>query len=237
MQHLLLTLTLGPILLFQGRQVRRRMPVLAEPPGERKGIQGKGPGLLLLITGDSAAAGVGASHQDEALLGQLVAVLKSSFRVEWTLQAKTGATTLSTLRDLRQLGEQRFDVVVTSLGVNDVTSGIRRSSWRRQQAQLRTLIQDRFDARLTIVSGLPPMHAFPALPQPLRWYLGRRAMHLDRDLKKDVAEDATTEFSTLRFSDDIRLMSADGFHPGPRGYAEWARRLGESILGSPALRS
>jgi hypothetical protein len=35
-----------------------------------------------------------------------------------------------------------------------------------------------------VLSGLPPMHRFPALPQPLRWYVGSRA----RDFNRVLAE-------------------------------------------------
>ncbi|RMD81354.1 MAG: SGNH/GDSL hydrolase family protein, partial [Candidatus Dadabacteria bacterium] len=62
----LATITLGPLLLWQGWRVRLNVPRLPEAPGPRQGRAGKGPLLRLLIVGDSAAAGVGAAHQDEA---------------------------------------------------------------------------------------------------------------------------------------------------------------------------
>lgn len=101
MLHQLLTLTLGPLLLLQGRRVRKTIPLLPEPPGERCGVQGRGPLLRLLLLGDSAAAGVGAGHQDAALVGNLVRELSESFGVDWVLQAQTGATTRSTSQSLR----------------------------------------------------------------------------------------------------------------------------------------
>ena len=79
MRHALATVLLGPLLLLQGRHVRRVTPTLPEPPGDRRGITGTGPELRLLILGDSAPADVGASHQSEALLGQLVSALAHEF--------------------------------------------------------------------------------------------------------------------------------------------------------------
>ncbi len=79
MKHLAATIALGPLLLLQGRHVRRVTPVLPEPPGPRQGRSGAGPALRLLILGDSAAAGVGASTQGEALSGQLVQTLARRF--------------------------------------------------------------------------------------------------------------------------------------------------------------
>ncbi|MEM1270634.1 MAG: SGNH/GDSL hydrolase family protein, partial [Bacteroidota bacterium] len=66
MRHLLSTLLLGPVLVYQGQQVKKRVLRLPEPPGDRAGVIGEGPALSVLIVGDSSGAGVGASHQDEA---------------------------------------------------------------------------------------------------------------------------------------------------------------------------
>ena len=68
-------LALSPLLLAQGVYVRRVTPRLPEAPGSRSGVAGGGPSLKLLILGDSAAAGVGAASQDEALAGQLAVAL------------------------------------------------------------------------------------------------------------------------------------------------------------------
>ena len=63
----------------------------------------------------------------------------------------------------RPLAPARFDAALTSLGVNDVTSGATRRAWRRRQEQLQKLLRERFGVRHVIVSGLPPVHRFPAL--------------------------------------------------------------------------
>ena len=46
--------------------------------------------MKLLVLGDSAAAGVGADRQADALTGQIVKNLAGRFLVEWTLFARTG---------------------------------------------------------------------------------------------------------------------------------------------------
>ena len=177
----------------------------------------------------SRLAGVGASSQDEALLGQLIANLATDFAVTWNLQATSGHTTTATLERLEQLPQQHFDVAVTSLGVNDSISMVSLGSWRKRQARLRELLRTRFSVDTLIVSGLPPVHGFPALPQPLRWHIGARATQFDRALARDVGSEPDTHFIDLRFSEDMALMASDGFHPGPAIYAEWARRVAAAI--------
>lgn len=229
MMFYLRTAVLAPLLVAQGRLTRRRVPVLPEPPGDREGTTGQGPGLRLLIIGDSAAAGVGAGHQDEALLGRLLADLRTDHTVTWSLHATSGHTTSQTLDRLDRLPQRTFDVAVTSLGVNDTISMVSIRNWRQRQARLRQMLRDKFSVSSLIISGLPPMHRFPALPQPLRWHVGRRAMQLHRSLEKDIAGEPDCRFIDLRLSGDMALMASDGFHPGPPIYAEWARQVGEAI--------
>lgn len=227
MRHQIATFALAPLLYLQGRHTRRVTPVLPEPAGDRVGTAGAGEALQLLVTGDSAAAGVGAVHQQEALLGGLATLLSQHFNLSWELQATTGATTRSTLARLQRLEVRRYDLVVTSLGVNDVTGNLGLRNWLDAQRRLRELLRSKFETRLMIISGLPPMREFPALPQPLRWYLGTRADDFDRALRQDLDRETDAEFLSLRFGLDPNAIATDGFHPGPPVYAEWARRVSE----------
>lgn len=224
MSHRLAALALAPLLLAQGRLVRRRILRLPEPEGERSGMAGEGSRLRLLVAGDSAAAGVGVSRQADALSGRLVQALAPTFRVEWRLEAKTGASTAGTIRWLSKLGGGPFDVLVTSLGVNDVTGGVRVRDWLVQQAELRELVRERLGVKLLIISSLPPVGGFPALPQPLRWILGRRARDFSAALRESLEEEADAHLLDLDFTLDPSLMAEDGFHPGPVIYRGWAER-------------
>lgn len=230
MVHIVSTLLLGPLLVYQGRRVRQQVPILPEPSGDRLGTTGSGPALSLLVTGDSAAAGVGAQSQQQALLGQIVEGLADRFTVRWKLHAATGATTASTIARLRDLAPTTFDVIVTSLGVNDVTAMVRRAKWLDQQKLLRQEMIELFRPKLILLSGFPPVHSFPALPQPLRWYLGRRSTEFDRLLAREVAQESQIRHLPLSFAHGEELMASDGFHPGPPAYALWGQHVAETIL-------
>ena len=229
MRHTLATIGLGPLLLLQGRHVRRVTPRLPEAAGERQGEIGQGPPLRLLIAGDSAAAGVGAELQAQALSGQLAQLLAKDFRVSWTLVATTGHTTAQALQQLRELPPATYDVVVTSLGVNDLTGRTSAGLWLQQQAQLVSLLREQFQAKHILLSALPPMHVFPALPQPLRWYMGAQAQRYNRGLQTWARQHADCEFLAADFPTNLELMASDGFHPGPGAYAVWAEKLAASI--------
>jgi lysophospholipase L1-like esterase len=222
-------LALAPVLIAQGMALRRHALRLPEAAGPRRGEAGDGPPLRLLIVGDSSAAGVGARDQRAALAGRLAAELGTTHRVTWRLTARTGATTADTLARLSTTQPEPFDIAVTALGVNDVTRSVPLARWCAHQVALRILLTERFGVSHVIASGLPPMGDFPALPQPLRWVAGASARHLDRGLARAAAHDP--RWSHARFAVTLTpdLMAEDGFHPGPAGYALWARMLAPSI--------
>ncbi|MGH8351972.1 MAG: GDSL-type esterase/lipase family protein [Pseudomonas sp.] len=145
-------LALGPLLLMQGLYTRWVTPKLPEAQGERLGISGQGAALRLLILGDSAAAGVGAASQDEALAGRLVSRLAADFRVSWKLLAESGLDSREVLQMLERGSAERFDVAVVSVGVNDVTSGIRATEWLAQQARLIDLLCWKFGVSQVVLS-------------------------------------------------------------------------------------
>lgn len=204
--------------------------MLPEAAGPRMGEQGKGELISLLILGDSAAAGVGVSHQQQALSGHLVDALSDRFRVKWQLLAKTGNKTLDTLSQLdMQESIGQFDVVITSLGVNDITGGKTKGQWLNEQAKLHQYCLDRLSCKLLIVSGIPPMRKFPLIPQPLRWILGQRALSFDRYQKARADKASQCAYLSLELNMDSDSIAKDGFHPSEKAYKEWALKLEQCI--------
>ncbi|GMH35828.1 hypothetical protein BSKO_03696 [Bryopsis sp. KO-2023] len=230
MNHLLATIGLAPILLAQGSYVVSTIQKLPEPPGEREGVAGEGKPLRLLVLGDSSAAGVGAPTLDESLLGRVVAGLEATYRVEYKLIARTGARTRGTLGHLNKRPEEAFDVVVVALGVNDVAAGRSVSAWSNDLGELVELLRAKFSARYIYISGMPPVSSFPALPQPLRWYLGSQAKRYDIALEAFAESQADCEHVQLDFPLERDLMASDMFHPGPRVYAQWGGDIAERIV-------
>jgi lysophospholipase L1-like esterase len=220
---------LAPLLWVQGKWVRRVTPILPEISEQRSGEHGNGRSLRLLILGDSAAAGVGAGSFDASLAGQLVAQCSSCRRVNWHVWARSGSTTKDVLAMLATKPPTQFDAVVTSIGVNDVTSGLSQRAYIANYKLCIERLRHVHGAKQLIISGFPPVGQFPALPHPLRWMLGLRCCKLDRALRAALEDAPGVDFVTHGAMDDTSLtaadvMSSDGFHPGPLVYADWARQ-------------
>lgn len=233
-RYLLLTV-LGPVFWLQGKYVRRVTPRLPEPPGIREGTSGQGPLVRILVAGDSAAAGVGASTQDEALCGQLVRRLGEHFTVVWRLAAVNGLDSPGLAKLLEAVPTCQFDVVVLSIGVNDVTSLRSPLQWLAWQNHLASVVDERFNPRLLIHSAVAPMHAFTALPQPLRWFMGRWALEMNRLLARMLSGQQRRTMHWHPKTAASLGLAIDGFHPGPYGYALWAAGLCEHILSANAV--
>jgi len=250
-------LPLAPVLLWQGRRVRRDTPKLPEAAGPRHGLvkPRNGPSnpkhpvadpLRLLILGDSSAAGVGTDRQATALSGRLVEglVARTGRAVQWKLVARTGITTGEALALMQAEPADPFDVAVVALGVNDVTALRGRARWLADVARVTARLAERHAVRRVLWSGLPPMHLFPALPQPLRGVIGLHARVFDGALgdwcvRRTASARATeaghavartaTVYVPLPRMTDPSLIASDGFHPGPGAYRLWGEVLAECI--------
>lgn len=208
------------------------MIVLPEPSGERQGIIGQGKALSILIVGDSAAAGVGVNDQQDALVGSILKSLKDEYQIEWYLQATSGHSTVQVIHALKDIPLKHFDIVVTSVGVNDVTKLMSASTWIKKQHKLYAEIEQRFSPNLIIATGVPPMHMFPALPHPLGWLFGQYAKQMNKALNYFVQHTPHMqwiEYDLERYRELNLEMARDGFHPSKEIYALWGQQVAEKI--------
>ncbi|WP_180043780.1 MULTISPECIES: SGNH/GDSL hydrolase family protein [unclassified Acinetobacter] len=227
------TLALIPALVIQGSRVKKNTIRLPEAEGAREGITGQGQTLSLLILGDSAAAGVGVAHQNDALLGAVISALQHQYQVHWRLEAQSGDTTSQVIQKTKKLVNQKYDVVVTSVGVNDVTRLMSAQTWIKQQQHFYQLIQAKFQPELIIATSVPPMHLFPALPNPLSWLFGQYAKQMNLQLEKMIAQQEDMqwiEYDIQKYQSMNLEMAKDGFHPSKEIYQIWGKEVADRIL-------
>lgn len=226
------TIALIPSLIIQGNAVKKNTLRLPEPEGQRQGTVGTGKALSVLILGDSAAAGVGVETQEDALLGAVLKELKDGYEISYQLEATTGHTSGQVIQTVKNMLAQHFNVVITSVGVNDITKLTSPKDWIQKQQQLYAEINRKFMPELVIASGVPPMNMFPALPHPLAWLFGQYAKGMNKNLAKFVQQQANMqwiEYDLERFKTLNLEMAADGFHPSKEIYALWAEQVADKV--------
>lgn len=242
MTYKLLSLFLIPLLIVQGKQVRKNTPKLKEADGKRTGKTGKGIPLKLLILGDSAAAGVGVENQNAALLGRITENLIEQYEVSWHLDASTGNTSFDLAHQMDQVAALKpakymnAHAVVISIGVNDVTKLTSLVNWKRNLSKLIGILQRKLNADHIYFAKLPPMHLFPALPNPLKLVLGKRAQELDANLRDFINTQDKCLYVETPFAIEQGNIAEDGFHPGHSAYQTWGAHVAELIAKDNAQR-
>ena len=222
-------LALVPVYAAQALAFLVRIERLPEAQGLRRGYTGQGAPMRLLILGDSSAAGVGVAHQGDALSGQMLRHLTGQRRVLWQLVARSGATTAQARAMLR--GHGRFDVAVLALGVNDVLRQTRVARFRRAQSGLIDELRARHGVQHILASAVPPLGEFEVFPDPLRSFLGQRAVALDASLQEICAEQGA-QHVPFDLAPGPEWLARDGLHPGAALYAEWGKRMAGLALRS-----
>lgn len=215
-----------PILIPQGLWAKIRTPRLSEAQGERQGVIGTGQPIKLLILGDSAAAGVGVDHQQQALIGKICDRFElSNYNLNWQLHAKNG----NTLTDLKEIAAsmptQDFDIVIISSGVNDILKQYSVHQWKQNCDDLYHLIQKKFNRPSVLFTQVPPLQHFSALPKVLAWYLGKWATEFDINVAALSQQHANLHHVKMQLANQKEYLAVDGFHPSELSYNIWANAM------------
>jgi lysophospholipase L1-like esterase len=218
-----------PVLLTQGRALKRDTPRLPDAHGLSGQVGTGTPSHSVLLVGDSVATGVGVDHQENCLAGRLAFRLAepTDSTVGWSVLARSGATASGVRRLVDTAGPLGDpDLVVLSVGVNDVKVLTSDRVWVRELAALLDGLARHAPRADLVWIGVPPMHQFPMLPAKLARLAGGRAARLDALGTLVLA----TRPRVRRVALDIDMLEhgfgEDGFHPSAAGHD----RIAEEIL-------
>ena len=217
-------LPLLPILFLQALYTRGKAIKLpdAEPP--YSGRYGASDVSFDLVGfGDSVIAGTGLSKAEQSITSKLGEEIqkKTGHSVKWSSYGVNGDKLKDLLARVNSISGNGGNLIVVSVGVNDVTRLTSLKAWRRDLRVLINKLRGRFDRLLFL--GLPPMEAFPILPFPLRWFLGLRASMLNFCL----AEETEIFHDVFHFEyhgrPSNRDMAEDGYHPSESACEDFAK--------------
>jgi lysophospholipase L1-like esterase len=237
------------VILAQAVYVKRKTPRLPGAAGPTEGlVPGAGEPFRLVVLGESTVDGVGAATHEEALTGCLARELARDGRaVRWRAVGRTGANARTVRAELVPLlhlpphhhprsgrsgaaGRPAADLVVIALGVNDTIELRTAAGYRRDLLALVVELRRRLGPADVLLAGVPPMSRFPALPRPLRDVLGARSAALDAAAATLARIPGVRHLPMDPGLLDPAAFAPDNFHPGPAGYARWARTLALSVI-------
>lgn len=233
----LVALPMLPFLIVQGRHTRKVTPRLPEAGGPVEGIAGgahAGGPLRLLTVGESPVAGVGVSTHEQAISGQLAIALANRLQrpVAWRACGKNGVTAREALESfILAIPEEPVDIALVAFGVNDTTAFSPAGRWTRDLGEVLQAIAHRCQPKLVLLSGVPPVAHFPALPQPLRWVMGLKAAVLDHAATELAGmHEAVCHVPLALDTRDRTMMASDGYHPSEKGCTAWAQLLADAAV-------
>ena len=216
----------GPKVLSQARVLNREVPRLPDAERPWRGtIEGPDP-LRLLVLGDSTAAGVGVSSQDEGLPGHLGRALHrhTGRGVAWRAVGENGATTHDIVkRFLAEAVTEPADPVFLSIGANDAIHARTTGAFRRDLGRILRTLGAAMPEATILMSSLPVFGLFMTFPEPLRTVLFRHSRNLERVARPIVTRDTRRMMSRNHpppYSDEF--FATDEFHPSSAGYRDWA---------------
>lgn len=218
-------LPVAPAVYRQGRRLRRETPRLPDAAQPWRGEAPGGDPLRLLVFGDSTAAGVGAQTQDAALPGNLARILAERLHrgVQWRAVGENGATTRDLLaRYLDEALAEPADLVFLTVGANDALGVRSRSAYARDLARLLAALRRVNPGTPLLVASMPGFNQFELLPEPLRRNLWRHSQALEHAGRAVAAGVPGAAMSAPAPTYTDGFFATDLFHPGPKGYREWA---------------
>jgi lysophospholipase L1-like esterase len=217
---------LAPVLVVQGRRLRRSIPKLPDAALPWDGYTAGPNPLRLLVLGDSTAAGVGVESQADGLVGSLAAelVTRSGRGVDWRAIGENGANARNLIdRFLDRALEHEYEFVFLSVGANDALGLRSRLAFSRDIRRLLTALRERNPQATILMSSLPAFFRFTALPEPLRWNLYLHSQSLEQAARDVVGGMPGVTMSSPPPPYGEGFFASDLFHPSAVGYRDWAR--------------
>ena len=105
------------------------------------------------------------------------------------------------------------------------------SNWREQWLALHGHLRRLYPNALIICSSAPPLISFPALPFPVRVFLGYRSDLMNEILRVSVMPlDEKTMYLPLPSILVPKYFAYDGFHPNAIAHKKWGDVIFDAIV-------
>ncbi|OGD85126.1 hypothetical protein A2696_00125 [Candidatus Curtissbacteria bacterium RIFCSPHIGHO2_01_FULL_41_13] len=187
--------------------------------------------FTFVAMGDSTVEGIGASDKTKSFASVVYDVLKKENRnAKFHNLGKSGARIKDIIDNQLQEGlDLNPDLVLISVGVNDLRARTKIADFERDLKYLLETITSQAQARM-IINSIPDFSNLPSVPFFVRFYVRSAVKKFNNVLKKQVQESDAT-FVDLHSGASIftknypELISSDGFHPSDIGYAFWAAAI------------
>lgn len=243
----IIALPLLPLLYYQGKNIRKKVPRLPEASGT-KGRSNSSSSeinqpLQLITIGESTIAGVGVERHEEGFTGSLANALAQAYncQVNWEVFAKSGYTAKQVNeRLLKKVAAKKADLIVIGLGGNDAFTLNNPKRWTQDCKELIRMLQEKYPEAALFFCNMPPIKEFPAFTKPIKWVIGNLVELLGKSLNENVKDTPSVYYNSevvklKTWLDRYELQKtrddlfSDGVHPAKITYQTWGRDMAQFI--------
>jgi acyl-CoA thioesterase I len=188
---------------------------------------GQGPPLKYMATGDSTAAGEGASTVQQSYTYLIAQHLGQTHTVQYKNTGVRGYQTTDLLDEskLKTIIEYNPDIITISIGANDITHFKSPASTIANIKNILEKLTQQTKAQIYI-TNIPIVDRVTLLPYPYRKILEYRVKKTNPQISSLESDRVHIvdihEFGWDQFQDIRSTFAADQFHPNDIGYANWA---------------
>lgn len=240
----LFCIPLLPLLIIQGRILKRKIPILPEAEKNRIGFIGNGDTLNLVTIGESTVAGVGVDNHEQGLTGNIAKVLHESTgkRVNWDVIANTGySAEVVNKKLIPLLPSKPIDLIIIGLGANDAFELKSPLKWKKGIIDIVLSLRNKNINCPIIIAAMPPLRFCPAFSILFKCIFGGLVFLYSKtmsDVCKNyhqvyfMSKEINYKNWSPRFAPGLTMndLFCDGVHPSKLSYEVWGREIGEYVI-------
>lgn len=203
-------------------------------PREVEKIGSNGEPLKYVVLGDSTTVSQGSDYR-EGYAVKSAEHLAEKHQVSFINFGVSGARVKDVLDDqLSKALQEDPDIILISIGANDVTHFTRLSSFENDLEQTISKIRDKRKDTKIVVTGSPDMSTVARFPWLTKKIMGARTRQInsiyDKVISKyDLVHAPIAKETGPVFAEDKELYSPDKFHPNAEGYSLWTKVINSSL--------
>ncbi|WP_299012402.1 SGNH/GDSL hydrolase family protein [uncultured Polaribacter sp.] len=241
----ILAIPLLPLLYFQGKKIRKKVPKLPEARLPKGFVNDNFSKTLNIITiGESTIAGVGVDIHENGFTGALANQLSKNlkYNIAWQVYAKSGYTAkrIST-KIIPEINKNNIDIIVIGIGGNDAFKLNSPKKWNTEVERLIKNLQKKFPKAPVYFTNMPPIKEFPAFTNPIKFVIGNLVeifgKHLSIIIKNKENVFYNAEVITLKSwskrhnlaENKNNVYFSDGVHPSKLTYKIWGKEMANFI--------